>query len=126
MSARDVRRTGAPGETIYGLAQAVRVGDVVHVSGQTASGDAPVAGMHAQMTAAYAKIAALLEGYGATMADVVDETIFVTDMAAGVEAAIAVRRGVYAPHFALASTIVEVRALAGPDLLVEIKCTAIL
>jgi enamine deaminase RidA (YjgF/YER057c/UK114 family) len=82
--------------------------------------------MTAQMTAAYGKITDLLASYGATAADVVDETLFVTDMRAGIPAAIEVRRAVYGPDFDVASTIVEVRALGGPDLLVEIKCCAVL
>jgi enamine deaminase RidA (YjgF/YER057c/UK114 family) len=124
---KDVRRTGAFGEELYGFAQAVRVGDTIHISGQTASGDGDGPGdMTAQMTAAYAKITDLLASYGATIADVVDETLFVTDMRTGIPAAIEVRRAVYGPDFDVASTIVEVRALGGPDLLVEIKCTATL
>jgi enamine deaminase RidA (YjgF/YER057c/UK114 family) len=125
--AKEVRRTGAAGEEIYGFAQAVRVGDVVHISGQTASGDDGGPGdMATQMAAAYTKIEALLASYGATMRNVVDETLFVTDMRAGVPAAIEVRRTMYGPDFDVASTIVEVRSLAGRDLLVEIKCTAVL
>jgi 2-iminobutanoate/2-iminopropanoate deaminase len=125
---KDVRRTGAAGEAIYGFAQAVRVRDTIHVSGQTASGDddAGPGDMNRQMAAAYAKISALLAAYGATMDNVVDETLFVTDMRAGIVASIDVRRTMYGPDFDVASTIVEVRALGGPDLLVEIKCTALL
>jgi enamine deaminase RidA (YjgF/YER057c/UK114 family) len=129
MTDKDVRRTGVAGEAIYGFAQAVRVGNTVYVSGQTASGDDDGSGegdMRTQMSSAYAKIAALLTSYGAAMANVVDETLFVTDMRTGVTAAIDVRREVYGPEFDVASTIVEVGSLAGPGLLVEIKCTAVL
>jgi 2-iminobutanoate/2-iminopropanoate deaminase len=122
---KEVRRTGAAGEAIYGFAQAVRVGDTVHISGQTASGDGEAGDMTAQMRSAYAKIVDLLATFGATSAHVVDETLFVTDMRAGIGAAIEVRKDVYGPEFDVASTIVEVRALGGPDLLVEIKCTAV-
>ncbi|HEX7096444.1 MAG TPA: RidA family protein [Acidimicrobiales bacterium] len=127
--AKDTRRTGAPGESTYGFAQAVRVGNTVYVSGQTASSEGGTVGvgdMRAQMAEAYRKIADLLASYGATMANVVDETLFVTDMRAAIPAAIEVRREVYGPAFDVASTLVEVRALAGPDLLVEIKCVATL
>ena len=129
MIEKDARRTGAAGEHLYGFAQAIRVGDTVYVSGQTASSDddgSASGDMAAQMVAAYDRIAALLAGFGATMANVVDETLFVTDMRSGIVAAIDARREVYGPDFDVASTIVEVRSLAGPDLLVEIKCTAVL
>jgi enamine deaminase RidA (YjgF/YER057c/UK114 family) len=123
--AKETRRTGAAGEELYGFAQAVRVGDTVHISGQTASGGSDDPGdMRHQMEVAYDRIADLLRSYGADMGSVVDETLFVTDMRAGIRAAVEVRRRVYGPAFDVASTIVEVRALGGADLLVEIKCTA--
>jgi len=128
MTAKDVHRTGSKGEEIYGFAQAVRVGDTVYVSGQTASSDdagaADATDMKGQMTVAYRKIADILRSYGADMSAVVDETLFVTDMRAGIAAAVEVRRDVYGPAFEVASTLVEVSALGGADLLVEIKCTA--
>jgi enamine deaminase RidA (YjgF/YER057c/UK114 family) len=122
-----------PGEQLYGLAQAVRSGDTVHVSGQTASGAEPdgdrpadtLGEMAAQLRRAYAKVADALAPFGATLHDVVDEILFVTDIDAAVRAAPAVRReayGVETPE--VASTLVEVARLAGPGLLVEVKCTA--
>jgi 2-iminobutanoate/2-iminopropanoate deaminase len=126
---KEPRRTGGAGEAIYGFAQAVRVGDTVHVSGQTASTDDGTDGLGdivRQMTVAYEKIAALLATYGADMSAVVDETLFVTDMRAGIAAAVEVRRSFYGPDFDVASTLIGVQALGGPDLMVEIKCTAIL
>ena len=128
MTDKDVRRTGSKGEEIYGFAQAVRVGDTVYISGQTGSSDdtgsAEHPDMKGQMITAYRKIADILRSYGTDMSAVVDETLFVTDMRAGIAAAVEVRRDVYGPAFDVASTIFEIRALGGPDLLVEIKCTA--
>jgi hypothetical protein len=45
-------------------------------------------------------------------------------MAAAIPAAVEIRHEVYGGTFDVASTLLEVRALGGPDLLVEIKCTA--
>jgi enamine deaminase RidA (YjgF/YER057c/UK114 family) len=125
---RDVRRFGTEAEAAYGFAQAVRVGKTIYISGQTAS---PVDGaegepgdMHNQMRTSYARIGRLLAMYGATMANVVDETLFVTDMPAAIPAAVAIRREVYGGDFDVASTLIGVKRLGGPDLLVEIKCTA--
>ncbi|MEO8696300.1 MAG: Rid family hydrolase, partial [Acidimicrobiales bacterium] len=72
----------------------------------------------------YSRIVKLLEMYGATMANVVDETLFVTDMETAIPAAVAVRREVYGGVFDVASTLIGVQRLGGADLLVEIKCTA--
>jgi enamine deaminase RidA (YjgF/YER057c/UK114 family) len=127
-SKRDVRRFGTAAEEGYGFAQAVRVGKTVYISGQTASAvdgaTGPAGDMDAQMRTSYARIVKLLEMYGATMANVVDETLFVTDMEAAIPAAVAIRREVYGGVFDVASTLIGVQRLGGADLLVEIKCTA--
>jgi enamine deaminase RidA (YjgF/YER057c/UK114 family) len=127
MEAKEVRRTGSAGEAIYGFAQAVRSGDTVYISGQTASTDndtTELGDVRDQMIAAYAKITELLGSYGGDMRNVVDETLFVTDMRAAIPAAVEVRRSVYGPDFEVASTLIGVQALGHPDLMVEIKCIA--
>ena len=125
---RSVRRFGTEAEVAYGFAQAVRVGKTVYISGQTASPVDGAAGepgdMASQMRVSYARIGRLLAMYGATMADVVDETLFVTDMDAAIPAAVTIRREVYGGEFDVASTLIGVHRLGGADLLVEIKCTA--
>ena len=127
MQAKDVRRTGSTGEAIYGFAQAVRTGDTIYISGQTASTDddsSSLGDVRQQMTAAYAKVAEILRSYDGDMRNVVDETLFVTDMSTSIPAAVEVRRSVYGPDFEVASTLIGVQALGHPDLLVEIKCIA--
>ena len=125
---REVRRFGTAAEEGYGFAQAVRVGKTVYISGQTASAvdgaTGPAGDMNAQMRTAYRRIGDLLKMFDATMANVVDETLFVTDMDAAIPAAVAIRREVYAGVFDVASTLIGVQRLGGADLLVEIKCTA--
>lgn len=115
-------------EAFYGFAQAVKVGDTIYVSGQTAiTPEGEIAGkgdMKEQMRNAYACIARLLDGFGATMRNIVDETIFVTDLDAAGPAAIEVRKQAYAGDFAVASSLIGVRELGAPELLIEIKCTA--
>jgi enamine deaminase RidA (YjgF/YER057c/UK114 family) len=115
-------------EEAYGFSEAVKVGDTIYVSGQTAFGDdGTIAGlddMKVQMRAAYAGIERALGLYGATMEAVVDETLFVTDMTAAVTVANEVRKEVYGGKFEMASTLCEIKALGSPQLLIEIKCTA--
>jgi enamine deaminase RidA (YjgF/YER057c/UK114 family) len=128
VSAKEARTFGNALESAYGFSQAVRVGDVVYVAGQTAMGDDfSVAGpgdMEAQMRAAYASVARVLEMFGAGMADVVDETLYVTDTMAAAACARQVRAEIYGEAFEVASSLIGVSALGSPDLMIEIKCTA--
>jgi enamine deaminase RidA (YjgF/YER057c/UK114 family) len=128
VAAKEARVFGNVMEEAYGFSQAVKVGDTIYVSGQTAMGDDfSVAGgddMAAQMRAAYAAIGRVLALYGAQMSDVVDEVLFVTDTVAAATCAKAVRGEVYGDSFEVASTLIGVAALGSPDLMIEIKCVA--
>ncbi len=125
---KDVRNFGTAGERSYGYSQAVRFGPLIFLSGQTAWSDEDPAGglgdVGQQMRTAYAKVRRLLAMYGATMQDVVDETLFVTDMAAAIPVAGEVRREAYGGPPEVASTLCQVAALGAPDIVVEIKCIA--
>lgn len=125
---KQIRNLGWFGEEAYGFAQAVKVGDTVYVSGQTAflleGGIAGVGDMEAQMRQAYVGVAQLLQAYGADMSNVVDETLYVTDMAAAASVARKVRGDAYGEVFDVASSLIGVQALGAPDLMIEIKCTA--
>ena len=125
---KDIRQLGMEAEEAYGFAEAVKVGDTIYISGQTAYvGQGHIVGvgdMAAQMRQAYTTIATLLEGYGATMRNVVDETLFVTDIAAASQAARTVRKEAYGGVFEVASTLIGVAELGAPELLIEIRCTA--
>ena len=125
---KDVRNFGSFVEALYGFSEAVKVGDTIYIAGQTAFGeDDSFEGegdMATQMRRAYANIERLLDMYGASMQAVVDETLFVTDMAAAITVAGDVRKDVFGGRFELASTLCDVRGLGAPQLLVEIECTA--
>ncbi|MCZ7628892.1 MAG: Rid family hydrolase [Microthrixaceae bacterium] len=126
MAHKEPMRYGNVVEEYFGYSQAVKAGDTIHVSGQTAfveDEDLPE-GMADQMRAAYANIADVLDFYGASLDDVVEEVVFVTDMEAAMAVANEVRHEVWGPHFEVASTLVQVVALAVPEVLVEIKVTA--
>lgn len=129
--AKDITQFGLPEETGYGFAQAVRAGDTVYVSGQVGrDGDERPADMGGQMRLAYRRMARALEALGASMADVVDETVYVRDMVAAQEVVRDVRAEAYAPGpLRMASTLIEVACIGSPrattPALVEIKCTAV-
>jgi enamine deaminase RidA (YjgF/YER057c/UK114 family) len=112
---------------VKGFSQALKVGDMIYVSGTTAwseDGDFPK-DMEGQMRKTYATIAQSLAAFGATLGDVVEQTVFVTDMDAAL-AARHVRNEVYAAcgDAFPASATVGVTRLGRPGLLVEIKVSA--
>ena len=105
----------------------VKAGDTVYVSGQVAAdAEGNVVGkgdMAAQTRQAIANVEAVLATAGATLADVVKMTMYVTDMARAPEAR-KVRDEYFSKH-PPASTGLEVSALAHPDLLIELDCIAV-
>jgi 2-iminobutanoate/2-iminopropanoate deaminase len=103
------------------------VGDTIYVSGQHAGADAGAIGganMLAQAREAFRRVVALVRAAGAAPADIVKLTIYVTDMTRRGEVS-AARKEFFAEPFPC-STLVEIAALAAPDLLVEIEAIAVL
>ena len=127
MIEKDVRRFGVEWED-YPYVQASKVGEMLYLSGQIShdeNGDiVGIGDMAAQMRQAYKNIAFLLNEYGATFDDIIDEMTFVTDMEAALACATEVRREAYGGDALVTSTLLGVACLAFPELLVEIKCTA--
>lgn len=126
----DVQRISSesPWEDRIGFSRAVRVGGVVLVSGTTAiTRDGAIAGggdAYLQACAALDTIAAALAEAGASLDDVVQTRIYVTDASRAEEVGRA-----HAEAFAAtrpAATMVEVPALADPRMLVEIEAVAVL
>jgi 2-iminobutanoate/2-iminopropanoate deaminase len=102
-------------------------GDTIYVSGQHAggAGGAPEGdrSMAGQTRTTLTRIKALIEAAGGTMGDVVKLTVYTTDM--GQRGAISeARRAFFAGDFPC-STLVEVKGLVHPELLVEIEAVAI-
>ncbi len=77
-----------------------------------------------QMALAYRNVAETLAHFGATMNNVVEQVVYVTDMIAASAASLEARKAAFPPETLPASTMVEVRALALPQLKVEIRVTA--
>lgn len=103
------------------------VGNQVFVAGMTARTGNDVPGgdsMYEQAKATLAKIKHIMEEAGGCMDDVVKVNIFVTDIKRREEVWRA-RREFFSGDFPV-STLVEVSALAAPELLVEIEAVAIL
>ena len=123
---KETQSLGMPWETEYGYAQAVRAGNTVYLSGQLGHDDKGelAEGMEAQMRQTYANAIKLLNGYGMTMADVVEEVVYVLDTQAAFLARKKLGREVYPDPMQVASTLIGVVGLAIPGQLVEIKIVA--
>jgi 2-iminobutanoate/2-iminopropanoate deaminase len=113
-------------EKEYGYSQAVKVDNTIYVSGQVSHDDkGNIVGrgdMEVQMRQAYANIGKVLVQYRATMENIVEEVLFVTDMDAAFAARVKCRQEVFSANPVLASTIVQIQRLAFPELMVEIRC----
>jgi enamine deaminase RidA (YjgF/YER057c/UK114 family) len=118
--------TNAPWEPIVGYSRAVKAGDWVSVSGTTATGDdgaiVGVGQMYVQARRAIANLASALGRLGLTLKEVVRTRMFVTDLNPLGDIMRAHREafGAAPP----ASTLVEVRRLVHPDMLIEIEADA--
>jgi enamine deaminase RidA (YjgF/YER057c/UK114 family) len=129
MTAPPARRniaSGTPWEPVVGYSRAVRVGPHVYVSGTTATDETGavvgVGDAGAQMRQALHNLVAALERSGATVRDVVRTRIFVTDIEAW--RAIGEAHGEVFGGVRPATSMVEVRRLIHPDMLVEIEADA--
>jgi enamine deaminase RidA (YjgF/YER057c/UK114 family) len=125
---KETKSFGMPWEKEYGYAQAIKIRDTIYVSGQVSHDDnGNIVGrgdMEAQMRQAYSNIRKLLVQYGATMENIVDEILFVTDMDAAFGAAVKCRQEAFSGSPVVASTIIQIQRLAFPDLMIEIRCVA--
>ena len=138
---KDVKGFGMPWEDQFGYAQALKVDDTIYLSGQLSHdeqgnivGAAPLdesgkirdhSNMETQMRQTYANAKKILSEFGASLDNVVEEVLYVTDMDEAMGIAGPVRKEAYGSEKPeVASTILVTSRLAFPTQLIEIKFIA--
>ena len=119
--------SGTPWEDKVGYCRAVRIGNIIEVSGTTSvDGDSLIGkdDLYSQTKFIILKIEKALQNAGAELTDVVRTRMYVTNISKWEEAAKA-----HAEFFGAikpATTLVEVSSLIDPDMLIEIEASAVI
>ncbi len=140
--AKRIENFGVAWETVFGYAQALQVKDTVYLSGQlrhdqqgnliapallnAAGKPVDFSAMEEQMRQTYKNATALLARFGATLDDVVEETLYVLDVPTAFETAGKVRKEMYGTAMPqVASNLIGVSGLAFREQLVEVAFRAV-
>jgi enamine deaminase RidA (YjgF/YER057c/UK114 family) len=127
MQQRQNFSTGAPWEAIIGYSRAVKMGNIIEVTGTVAAdenGPVAVGDVYQQTKFIIEKIEKVLQQAGANLSDVVRTRLFVTDISQW--EAIGRAHGEFFKDIRPCTTMVEISALIAPEYLIEIEATAIL
>ncbi|MBX4934326.1 RidA family protein [Rhizobium bangladeshense] len=139
---KKVENHGVAWERAFGYVQALQVKDTIYVSGQLSHDDngnlvapaeldadkrpADFSQMESQIRQTYVNAKTLLAKYGATLDDVVEETLYVLDVPSAFAAASKVRKEMYGIEVPqCASNLIGVSALAFSEQIVEITFRAV-
>jgi enamine deaminase RidA (YjgF/YER057c/UK114 family) len=130
MSKRTNYAGTSPLEPVIGYSRVVRVGNIVHVAGTTATdpdGSGQIVGvgdMYAQARQTLENISAALAKAGVSLECVVRTRMFVTDISRQDEAGRA--HGEFFREILPVASMIGITALVHPDMLIEIEVEAII
>jgi len=120
--------SGAKWEDIVGYSRAVRIGNIIEVTGTVAVDEnSRLVGKndaYAQTKFIIEKIEKVLQRAGATLKDVIRTRMFVTDISRWEDYGKA--HGEFFKEIKPCTSMIEVKGLIAPEYLVEIEATAIL
>lgn len=122
---KEARTLEMPWEEEYGYAQAVKAGNIIYISGQISHDKSGkiigIGDVEMQIRQSYKNMQELLGSYGATLQNLVEEVLHVTDIEAAYAAACRCRHDIFGGTPVLASSMIQVPRLAFPDLMIEIR-----
>lgn len=123
--AREIFEAFEGQQDMFGYSQATRVGHTIYVAGTVGIGEGMRVPepMGEQMELAYRNVAGTLAHFGASMSDVVEQRVYVTNIDEA-SAALEVRKAAYGGKNLSASSMVEVSGLALPQLKFEVAVVA--
>ncbi|MDT0388057.1 MULTISPECIES: RidA family protein [Streptomyces] len=125
MTTLDLYDHGIPAEKHFGYTQAIRSGELIHVSGQLSFDDAgdfsPEDDVAAQLARTYVNLDKVLAHYGATRDQIVSQTLYVVDLVRNAEVVAEANRAYFGAHRPV-STALGVTELTFPGQAVEISC----
>ncbi|MEO8823522.1 MAG: RidA family protein [Ginsengibacter sp.] len=126
MEKRELFSSGAPWENIVGYSRAVRVGNVIEISGTTSVDGDMIIGkgdVQEQAIFIFQKIQQILERAGSCLEDVVRTRMYVKDISQWEKVASA--HALFFKDIKPATSMVEVNKLIDEELLIEIEVSAI-
>ncbi|MEU7576702.1 RidA family protein [Streptomyces sp. NPDC041068] len=125
MTTIDVFHHHVPAESDFGYAQAIRSGDLIHISGQLSLDEAGefvhADELAAQLEQTYANTDKVLGHYGVTRNQVVSQTLYVVNLRENAAATAEGNLAYFGDHHPV-STVVGITELTFPGQVIEISC----